>query len=240
MPESHSKNLEYFYTSSENISSDRLTISGEEHKHITRVLRKNIGDELLVVDGIGNIFTGKICVIQKDFLECEILKKTVSSNEPNVNIILAVGILKNPSKIDFIIEKATELGVKKIIPLLSEHTIGKSVKTDRWKNLSIAAMKQSLRAYLPVISDCTKFESLAELPADLKLIADIDSSHAQGLKNSEIKDILIAIGPEGGFSNRELDFAVKNHFKLFRLSDMRLRSETAAITAVIKVLEMFQ
>jgi 16S rRNA (uracil1498-N3)-methyltransferase len=234
----HFKNIEFFYCKPENFSENILTIDGDEFTHLVKVMRKKIGELILTVDGLGTIFECKICEINKNELFAEIQSKSKSHNEPEINITLALGLLKNPSKYDFVVEKATELGVKRIIPFISKFTIAQKPKIDRWQNLAISAMKQSQRAFLPIISECLNYKNLLDLPYDIKLIADIDSEHftdATGKnKNSEI---LILIGPEGGFSDEEVSEAVKNGFKKFNLSNMRLRAETAAITSIPLLIE---
>jgi 16S rRNA (uracil1498-N3)-methyltransferase len=236
-----SKNIEYFYTPPENIKDSSLIIDGSEFIHITKVLRKKINNEILVVDGIGNIYNADIQSIQKNSLICSINSKNSSTNESNINVWLAIALLKNPAKMDFIIEKTTEIGVKKIIPFISEFTINRNPKINRWKNVTKSAMKQSQRAFLPEITDCKEYKEVLDLPADIKLITDIESNiFPEILIERKCKNVLILVGPEGGFSNYEMQASSEKGFSGMKISKMRLRSETAAIVAVSTIINLLQ
>jgi len=241
MQEYHFKNSDFYYSSPEEINGDELILKDDEFIHLTKVMRKKNGDMIRTVDGLGYIYECKINNINKNFLSAEILNKVLSDNEPDMNITLALGLLKNPSKFDFVVEKATELGVKKIIPFISKHTISQKPKIDRWQNLAISAMKQSQRAFLPIVSECYKFDDLLNIPAELRLIAEIDSGELNLIRNTtSCPEILILIGPEGGFSDDEIDQAVNAGFRKIKLSSMRLRAETAAIACIPLLLEKFK
>ena len=236
MLEYHFKNIEFFYSPPDNISGNNYIISGEEYNHLKKVLRKSVGDNIFIVDGNNYIYNCTITEIKKDFVITKINNINLHKNELDLNIHLAVGLLKNPSRYDFIIEKATELGVKKITPFNSQYTIANNPKIERWKNIAISAMKQSQRALLPEIEECKKFDEILDLKADLKLIADIESEDLQINNKDSLKDILIIIGPEGGFSDIEISKAISSGFKKFKLSNTRLRTETAAIISIPYIL----
>jgi 16S rRNA (uracil1498-N3)-methyltransferase len=240
MQESHFKNIEFFYSKPENISGNIIIIDGDEFNHLIKVMRKKVDDIILAVDGLGAIYECKISEINRSNLAAEIVSKTKSHNEPNLDITLALGLLKNPSKYDFVVEKATELGVKRIIPFISKFTIAQKPKIERWQNLAISAMKQSQRAYLPLISECVYFKNILDFKADIKLIAEIDSDEIK-LNSSEnnIKEVIILIGPEGGFSDEEITSAVNAGFQKFKLSEMRLRAETAAVVSIPLIIEKY-
>lgn len=241
MQEFHFKNSDFYYSSPEHISDGLITIIGDEFIHLTKVMRKKIGDVIHVVDGLGFIYECKIIDINKNDLNTDIISKNPSANEPCLNITLALGLLKNPSKFDFVVEKATELGVKKIVPFTSKFTIAQKPKIDRWQNLAISAMKQSQRAFLPVISECITFKNLLNLSADTKLIADIDSEQFTiNTQNQNPCEVLILVGPEGGFSDEEISEAIMAGYKKFNLSNMRLRAETAAITSIPILIERYK
>ncbi len=239
MQVSHFKNIDFFYTPPELIKDDFLEITGEELTHISKVLRKKIGDVIFATDGKGFIYECKIIEISKTNLSADILSKTESDNEPKPEITLALGLLKNPSKYDFVVEKATELGVKNIIPFTSKFTISEKPKIERWQNLAISAMKQSQRAYLPKVSECIKYEQLIELDFDLKLIAEQTADNIPFQSWINNPSILVAVGPEGGFSDDEINKALQHDFKKFNLSNMRLRAETAAIVSIPLIISRF-
>ena len=232
------KNVDFYYSLPSCINKDNLQISGSEFLHITKVIRKNVGDEIFVVDGLGSIYHCKISKVSKNDLIADIISKNESTTESDVDITLALGLLKNPSKFDFVVEKAVELGVKKIIPFTSKFTISQKPKVERWQSLAVSAMKQSQRAFLPLISEPFLFKELLDCKADLKLIADIETE-SNTTEKENIKSIIVIIGPEGGFAEEEIISAEEAGYKKINLSKNRLRAETAAIVSLPIILERF-
>ena len=234
----HFKNVDFYYSPPNCIEKDKLNVSGTEFVHITKVVRKQVDDEIFFVDGLGSIYHCRISKISKNNLLADIISKTQSKNENDIAITLALGLLKNPSKFDFVVEKAVELGVKKIIPFISKFTISQKPKIDRWRNLAISAMKQSQRAFLPVICEPILFEELFNYEADFKFIADIE---AEGIitEKENVKEIIVIVGSEGGFSEEEITSAEEAGYKKINLSKNRLRAETAAIVSLPIILERF-
>jgi 16S rRNA (uracil1498-N3)-methyltransferase len=146
-------------------------------------------------------------------------------------------MLKNYAKFDFLVEKTTELGVREIIPLATERTIPAHAKVERWHNLALAAMKQSGRSFLPVVRPVMPFDEFLALRDrfDRRVIAHeqhLPTSVVGSVRVSRNSSVLIAVGPEGGFSDEELAAALENDFLPLYLGERRLRSETAAIIAV--------
>lgn len=228
--------MDYFYCTPENISKKTVIIDGEEFSHLTHVMRKKAGDEIRVVDGLGTAYDVSLTEIKKKAALGIILKSYPNHNEPNISVTLAVGILKNPYKFDFLVEKVTEIGVREIIPLLTERTITKHAKVDRWQKLAIAAMKQCGRSYLPLVRELTTLSDLlkSNLKFDINLIAHQESELSKPFQNISVstqKFVLILIGPEGGFSDNEFEKCIANGFKHLYLGNRRLRTETAAILA---------
>ena len=156
--------MEYFYVSPSNISPPRLTIDDEEFQHLTHVMRKQPGDEIRVVDGTGNVYDVRILDTARRAAHCEITAHRFMENEPAISVTLAAGVLKNGARFDFLVEKATELGVSSIVPLATERTIPQHAKTDRWQKLAIAAMKQSGRCVLPLVHPLTPFSRFMANP----------------------------------------------------------------------------
>jgi 16S rRNA (uracil1498-N3)-methyltransferase len=234
---------EYFYVPAEHIIDQHIAIVGEEAKHIARVLRKSVGDRIWVVDGEGKAYEVVIQLVTLESVECEILYEHFHHHEPDIDVTLAVAQLKNPSRMDWLIEKATELGVRTFIPLQTARTIARSAKEERWNNIALAAMKQSGRCILPKISLPMSLAEVLEdeKKYDLKLIPYERTDHilfiAEAMKHRKTpRSVLIVIGPEGGFTDEEIQLAEGAEFMQVSLGRRRLRTETAAITAATWVI----
>jgi 16S rRNA (uracil1498-N3)-methyltransferase len=231
--------MEYFYVPPTNVAPPRLTIDGEEFQHLTHVMRKQPGDEIRVVDGSGNVYDVHILDTARRAAHCEIRAHRVMENEPGISVTLAAGILKNGARFDFLVEKATELGVRSIVPLATARTIPQHAKTDRWQKLAVAAMKQSGRCVLPRVHSLMPFGNvIAEIQAPLKLILH-EKETVRTLREvvtSGPRDAVLCIGPEGGFSDQEVDAAVQAGFLPVSLGPRRLRTETASIASLAMVL----
>jgi 16S rRNA (uracil1498-N3)-methyltransferase len=201
-------------------------------------MRKKEGDVIRVVDGMGTAYDVALKDITKKTANGTILNTYPNHNEPSLSLTVAVGILKNPSKFDFLVEKVTELGVKEIIPLHTERTIPSHTKGERWQKLALAAMKQSGRSYLPIVRDTKSLDEFLNEgnSFDLKMIA-----HEKEEGNTPIRlasssltasSMVILIGPEGGFSDEEVNRCIDAGYQRLYLGERRLRTETAAIVAV--------
>lgn len=228
-----------FYANPANIRDPHITIVEDEARHLVRVLRKNIGDHILVTDGRGHRYETVIRSIVGDATECEIVGRHEDVNEPRVEVTLAVSLLKNPGRFDFLVEKATELGVRSIVPTVCERTLRHNEHHDRLVKIAVSAMKQSGRSYLPAVVFKTALGTLVENAGefDLKLIAHekTEQSHfidtvLQHHKNA--RTVLALIGPEGGFTDKELAEAAARAFVPISLGPRRLRTETAALSAL--------
>ncbi len=225
--------MEYFYTPPHLITTRDLTIEGDEFNHLTHVMRKKVGDTIRVVDGAGTTFDVTIAEVSKRTARCEITASHKRLNEPDVDVTLGVAILKNASRFDFLVEKATELGVNTIVPLLSERTIPRHAKTDRWQKLALAAMKQSGRCVLPVVRALTRFDDFVTSPPpnQLRLIPHEKANRPlrEILQQHKLSSLTMCIGPEGGFSDEEVTLAQDAGFQQVSLGPRRLRTETAAV-----------
>jgi len=233
--------MDYFYTTPQHISRQELTIDGEEFIHLTHVMRREVGDEVRVVDGQGSAYDVRIAEISKRTARCVISAHHRQLNEPGTHVTLAVAILKNASRFDFLVEKTTEIGVSAIVPLLTERTIPRHARTDRWQKLAIAAMKQSGRCVLPVVKELTSFPDFVRSlkPDPLKLLLHEKSGTSLisvKPKNSDDSGVIVCIGPEGGFTDEEIALASSSGFKPVGLGPRRLRTETAAVAAAGLVL----
>lgn len=233
--------MEYYFTDKKNVSDTSLVITGDESKHLLKVLRKTKGEEIFVTDGERNLYKTVIAEINRDEIICNINEKLFDLNESEIRITLYLSVLKNPSRFEFVVEKATELGVYEITPVITHNVINKGFdKRKRWQLIALSAMKQSQRCYLPKVNHPVSFSDVLSSAGknDLKIIADERSFEnsivADELKRltSHTRPVSLLIGPEGGFTGEEIDSAVKSGFAILSLGDRKLRSETAAIAAL--------
>lgn len=229
--------MELYYTDKSNIYSNRLHIYGQEAHHISRVMRHKVGDVIYVTDGEGNEYQ---CTIDKinNHIEANIVNINRKAREPKIKIALAQSVIKG-FRMDIVIEKATELGVNEIIPVITDRTIAQvsERKVERFKNIAYAALKSSTRTLLPQISSPITFSQLLNriYDYDLALLAwEEEKQHrlADIIPAQQFRKILLIIGPEGGFSEEEIQKTLKLGVRCFTLGPRRLRAETAAITAL--------
>ena len=230
--------MDYFYVSPKQIRDRIAIVRDDEFKHLTRVVRKKEGEQIILLDGEDNSYEAVIRAIAKDHAECEILRSRHRLNEPAVEVTLAVSILRNPARFDVMVEKATELGVRAIIPMVTERSIPKNEKHARLEKIALAAMKQCGRAYLPRILPLSAFGDVLTRAGQfsLRLIPHEQSSAAPSIEKVRgdypgASSVLIAVGPEGGFTEAEVAAAIDKGFLAVSLGPRRLRTETAAIAA---------
>ena len=235
--------MEYFYVKMEDVTSHGLILRGDESKHLVRVLRKNVGDRIFATDGNEMMYEAVIAEIGKTDTHCTIAAMHRKYNEPLLDVTLAVSLLKNPARFDYIVEKTTELGVRSIFPISCDHTISRNEKHERLEKIALSAMKQCGRSWLPRIQPLQSFKLLIDNSShyQLKFIfhEKTDASHtvASELKlHEDIHSVLIVIGPEGGLTEDETVQADHAGFKSISLGTRRLRTETAAVAAVSLVL----
>jgi 16S rRNA (uracil1498-N3)-methyltransferase len=233
-------NMEHYYTPKIYISASSLIIIDDEAKHLARSLRKKSGEEINVTDGEGNLYRCKIDKISKDRIDCNILSKSFGLSEPEIKVTLYQSLLKNPDRFEFAIEKSVELGVNMIQPIITEHVINKErEKTERWQAIALAAMKQSQRSFMPTVQKPVSFDEAVKNCKDgIKLIAHEKDCELLigdcGIKESA--NVAFFIGPEGGFSDAEINLALESGFKLITLGKRKYRSETAAVAALSLIL----
>jgi len=230
--------MQLFYAP--DFTAPRYTLSEEESKHCIRVLRLREGDCLHITDGRGDLFRCRIADAHPKRCEVEVVSVEHAYGKRPYRLTMAVAPTKNTDRFEWFLEKATEVGVDEIIPLESAHSERRALKTDRGEKIVTAAMKQSLKAYRPVLRELTPFRQIVEAPFDgQKFIAHCDAPQSAAgkrflpriLKKNE--NILILIGPEGDFSPEEITFALRNGFEEISLGSQRLRTETAAVAATV-------
>jgi 16S rRNA (uracil1498-N3)-methyltransferase len=228
--------MDYFYTAPAQISGDIVEIDGDEFKHLAQVMRKKSGDTIRVVDGKGNAYDVVLEELNKKSAHGRVTAHYKNHNEDVYRVTLAVGLLKNPSKFDFLVEKSVELGVHEIIPLKTSRVIAGHAKAERWQHLALAAMKQCGRSYLPIVRELQNFETLVKSSGvyDRNLICHETKLDISVLpeKKGMAGTTLLCIGPEGGFTPEEISLATSHGFTPLYLGPRRLRTETAAIAAL--------
>jgi 16S rRNA (uracil1498-N3)-methyltransferase len=221
------------FTSKENFQlGERVSLSPEESNHALRVLRMQEGDSAILLNGQGKLGYGKISAIQEGIVWLTIEK--IDNVEARTPIFLLQAILKGP-KMDWLLEKATELGVNGIQPMITARTIAKSEKIDRWQRIISAAMKQSGNPVEPKLYPTLSLSAaLDQHPNGLKVFLQPDSAAglAQVIANHPSQAVVLAIGPEGGFTPEEENLFEKSGFLRAGLSLQVLRGETAAIAAL--------
>lgn len=225
--------MQLFYQPSVLDTDKTFYFDKEESKHIVKVLRKNEGDVLQVTNGFGILFTTKIINASPSKCEVEIIS-TFSEKAPNFGLHLAVAPTKLMDRYEWFLEKAVEIGIQTITPLICEHSERTVVKLERIEKIVLGAMKQSNQLFLPKINEVQQFKSFIKNQNETqKFIAHCENTQKTSLKESlkTEQNTLILIGPEGDFSSKEIDLALQNGFQPVSLGNTRLRTETAALVA---------
>ena len=230
------------------ILSSKISLTGQNAKHILKVLRKKKGDQIFITDGEGTDYNSIITNTTTDVIEIKIIDKFESVTESSIDITLCSGMLKN-KKMDFIIKHVTQLGIQKWIPFFCKRSIPvpdkKKINTrkQRWKTIAKESLKQCNRSCLPQISEPVDFKTLMDQskPPDLKIVFYEKSDQTiQTLRNTfSPEKIIILIGPEGGFSEDEILTAKQKGFVSIGLGPRILRSETASITSCTLIQHIF-
>ena len=209
-------------------------LTTEESKHIVKVLRMKAGDDILFTGGKGMLYHCRIAEANPRGCFVEVLKTEQGNDRRNFFLHMAVAPTKNINRFEWFLEKATEMGIDRITPFISEHSERKTVKTERLNRVITAAMKQSLKTFHPVLDETVRFEELIRQPFEgEKFIAYIDSAVTLELSKAYHRSshALILIGPEGDFSREEVEAAKSFGFVPVKLGPSRLRTETAAVAA---------
>ena len=225
--------MQYFYDPTLTKNSTECTLGKEESNHIIRVLRKKKGDPIQMTNGAGYVFTAEI--VDPSPHRCRLGILEVDKTIPRMySLHLAVAPTKSMDRYEWFLEKATEIGVDEITPLICDHSERKIVKRHRLEKVIQSAMKQSKRSFLPKLNEGIKLsEFLDQEQEGLKFIAHCQEGEKAELKRRIFpdKDIVILIGPEGDFSDSEIQKASDKGYSAVSLGEYRLRTETAAIMA---------
>lgn len=227
-----------FLVSLSNIKDNIVTICDKEnYHHLTRSLRIKVGEKLKVIDEKEMVYQTEVIDINSSEIKAKIISSHQSFRKLNFNLTLAQGILHSDAQ-NFVIQKATELGVSSIIPVITDNcAVKKDIaqkKLEKWQKISVEAFKQCERANIPKISSVINLKDIDFTQFD-KVIVCSEIEREKTFKNVDLKNaqnILLIIGVEGGFSNQEFDFFEKQKFDTISLGNLILKAETAVISAV--------
>ena len=228
--------MQLFYSS--DIIPPIHTLNEEESKHCVRVLRLGVGDMLHITDGKGNLYHCRIVEAHQHHCTVEVVETFAEYEKLPYSLTMAVAPTKNIDRYEWFLEKATEIGVSRFIPIECDHSERRTIKYDREERVITSAVKQSLKAYHPILHPMTRFKDVVSMPFEgQKFIAHCNDAMGErdylGKLLKKGGNTLILIGPEGDFSEEEINFALENGFKAISLGKERLRTETAAVVATV-------
>lgn len=229
--------MNIFYTP--DISGSSYILNEEESKHCVRVLRLTAGAVIYLVDGVGGFYTAEITSDNPKKVTLKILNVETEYAKRNHYLHIAVAPTKNIDRLEWFLEKATELGIDEITPIITDRSERRVVKEDRLNKVITSAVKQSIKAYHPKMNDAISFDSFLKQPfSGDKLIAHcIDNEEKKYISDlvTPFQKYLILIGPEGDFTPNEVEQALNKDFKPLTLGNNRLRTETAALAACFEI-----
>lgn len=227
--------LPFFYL--EEIGADEIRLDEDTSKHVVSVLRMKEGERLNITDGIGNLFEAAISEAHKKKCAVKIIERKFTPADGRKTII-GISILKNTSRFEWFLEKATEIGISEIIPLMCDRTEKEHFRYDRMKGILVSALLQSQQVWLPVLHQPVGFGQLLRQEEingiEQRFIAHClpdQKNNLAGVVGKSKPAQIVLIGPEGDFTKEEIDFALKYHFIPVSLGNTRLRTETAGVVA---------
>lgn len=229
--------MHLFYTP--DLQGKAYLLSEEESKHAVRVLRLDVGEKVELLDGKGGRYEAEVLDANPKRCALQILKEQQGYGKKEYHIHLAVAPTKNIERIEWLLEKATEIGIDRITPLICQRSERKEVKIERLDKILIAAMKQSMKAYKPVLEEAKSFKQWMQMEQEgVKMIAHCASAEKKSIRDTiqaKKGNYIILIGPEGDFSPDEIALAQSKGYAAITLGDSRLRTETAALSAVFEL-----
>lgn len=226
--------MQLFYNPEITTDSGSITFNKEESRHIVKVLRKTNGDVLSITDGKEKLFTAEIIQALDKKCTVQILDWEEQPKSWNYYLHIAIAPTKLNDRFEWFLEKATEIGIDEITPVICEHSERRQLKTERMEKVILSAMKQSLKCKLPILNTPVHFkEFLLKNDWDLGLIAHCEDTNKEHIKSHfpMRQKIMILIGPEGDFSVDEIKYALDRGIHPVTLGKSRLRTETAGIVA---------
>lgn len=233
----------FFEIQSSSISknNNNFTLSTIESSHFIKSLRGNIGDIIWLLDGKGIAYKSKVLNFNLSIVTGKILSIHKNFGENNYSINLVISLIKG-NRMNLIFEKATEYGVRAIFPIIMDRTIRKKINLKRSKKIVASAAKQTGRSFFPIVNELQNFPDwLNNHAADLNIACHMSSKNSiKKIITKKEKSVNIIIGPEGDFSENELLLIEKNNIKKVNLGNRRLRAETAAMTAIANINQIFE
>lgn len=236
--------LESFIVLPDQVNGGQLSISGKELDHLRKVKRKQVGDEFSVTDGMGNFYSVRLQKLGRNEAICQILRTRRKVGEPSVHITLVQGILRS-QRMDWLVEKGTELGVSRFVPAKTRYCNAdlSEIKLKRWARIARAAVKQCGRSVFPEIVPAQDLGTLLlhmKKPIWFahpgKKHEALASRQPSRVRHEQGTAVTLIVGPEGGFSEDEVDSMVDRRCEMISLGERRLRSETAAISMILLAL----
>ncbi len=227
--------MQLFYNSEITKNTKQLTFSKEESRHVVRVLRKKEGDILHITNGKGLLFFAEISIANDKKCATTIINIKEKPKPWSYYLHIAIAPTKNNDRLEWFLEKATEIGIDEITPIICQNSERRTIKYDRLEKIIQSAMKQSLKFTLPKLNEAMKFTDFINQKLDGKIcIAHCEEDEKTLLKNVIIplEKITILIGPEGDFSFEEIKKVIEKKYIPISLGNSRLRTETAALVAV--------
>lgn len=234
--------MQLFYNPTITENDTQFTFDKIESRHIVKVLRKKEGDTLFITNGKGKLFTAEVLFANDKKCSVQIINTEEKKKPWSYYLHIAIAPTKNNDRLEWFLEKATEIGIDEITPIICKHSERKVVKEERLEKVIVSAMKQSLKFHVPKLNTTTSFSDFMQqnFEGDL-FIAHCEETDKKSLKseltstplndqNSQQK-ITILIGPEGDFSTKEIEIALSNNFIPVSLGESRLRTETAGVVA---------
>jgi 16S rRNA (uracil1498-N3)-methyltransferase len=211
-----------------------IILSSEESKHATKVLRKKEGDILNFTDGNGGFYKAEITLADSRKCRLQIISSEQKPKQHSYHLHIAIAPTKNMDRYEWFLEKATEIGIDEITPIICDHSERKVLKTERCNRILLSAMKQSLKFHLPKLNEVISLnEFLKQDSEGNKYIAHCEDGEKTELRKEEkANKTTVLIGPEGDFSASEIEMALQNQFNAVSLGKSRLRTETAGLVAV--------
>ena len=242
------KHAEYYYVRPTDVDRETLVLRDDEVIHLVKVCRKKIGDSFYAVDGEGGCYECELLGVGDGTATAGVKTKRRNSGEPSLQLAIAMALPKG-NGFEVVIEKGTEIGVSRFVPLYTERTVARaSFREQRWRNIALAAMKQCGRSVLPEITEPRQLEQALRSAREmtLRLIAHERRQEGRLMRDlvvssrkARITSAMVVIGPEAGFSKEEIALARFFQFEPIYLGSRRLRSETAAIAAASLLIGFF-
>ncbi len=230
--------MQLFYTPNITTVTDTFSFDKTESKHIIKVLRKKTSDKLFITNGKNQLFTSEIIISNDKNCTVRIINVETKEKPWNYNLHIAMAPTKNIDRFEWFLEKATEIGIDEITPILCDHSERKIIKMDRLTRILESAMKQSLKFQLPKLNNLISFSEFIKTNESSNLFI----AHCEDTSKTNLKEVLkpkqngtILIGPEGDFSTIEIETAINSSYQPISLGESRLRTETAGIVATHSV-----